>query len=160
MNAKFVLALAGVIFCFTHADAKKAMKEVVWPAEEIQFKDMGAEKGMTTGGVSQAVLWGDPEKGAHASLVKFAPGTKHPLHSHSATVKVVVISGTLLYAPENGAEKKLGPGSYLMVPGNMKHTSGCEATECLFFSEASGKWDRKTVETKSAATHTTASETN
>jgi quercetin dioxygenase-like cupin family protein len=53
-----------------------------------------------------------------------------------------VISGTFTYTPEGGAEHKLGPGSYFMVPGKTKHASVCEgASGCVLFEEMSGKFD-------------------
>lgn len=121
------------------AGAKKAAgaKEVVWPADKLQFKEAGAP------GVSRAVLWGDPDKGAYGAVTRFTKGTKNALHTHSHEIKIVVISGTFLYDSGSG-ENKLGPGSYLLEPGGVKHTSGAGAdADCVFFQESSGAFDRK-----------------
>jgi hypothetical protein len=54
----------------------------------------------------------------------------------------VVVSGTSVYAPEGQPEKKLGSGSYLLIPGGMKHTNGCAAgSACVIFIEQPGKFD-------------------
>ena len=126
------------------AEEKKAgakaggSKEIVWPADKLSFKDV-------VPGVSKAVLWGDPDKGAYGTITKFAKGTKNALHSHSHAIKVVVISGTFLYDSGSG-ENKLGPGSYLMEPGGLKHTSGAGAdADCVFFEESSGAFDMKSA---------------
>lgn len=116
-----------------------AAKEVVWPADQLQFKPVQP-------GITKAVLWGDPTKGAYGALTRFAAGTKVPLHTHSHDIKVVVISGTFVYGT-TGGEQRLGPGSYLFEPGGKKHTSGAEAgADCLFFEESPGKWDIQMVE--------------
>ncbi len=117
-----------------------AGKEVVWPARDITFEQTPAK------GVMKADLWGNAAKGAHGSLVKFAAGTGNGLHTHTYDIKAVVISGTFLYGSGGAAPKKLGPGSYLLIPGGMKHTSGCDAgADCLFFEEQSGTFDIKPV---------------
>ena len=54
--------------------------------------------------------------------------------SHTSDTKAVVVSGTFIVTPEGGAEKRFGPGSYFMVLGGMKHTSGCaEGVPCVLF---------------------------
>jgi quercetin dioxygenase-like cupin family protein len=117
-----------------------AGREVVWPAGDITFEQTPAK------GVTKADLWGNAAKGVHGSLVKFAAGTDNGLHTHTYDIKAVVISGTFLYGSGGAAPQKLGPGSYLLIPGGMKHTSGCDAgADCLFFEEQSGKFDIKPV---------------
>jgi hypothetical protein len=104
-----------------------------------------------TNGVQVAAIKGDMTKGAYDAFGKFPAGTEHPLHTHSNDVEVVVISGTFTYGPEGGPVKKYGPGSYLMIPGNMKHTSGCDAAApCILFQEQPGKFDFKPVDAAKA----------
>ena len=93
-------------------------------------------------GVKIAKLWGDMDKGAHGCLVKCDPGSNHPLHYHTNDVKAVVLSGTWWYTPEGGSETKMGPGSYLLIPGGVRHASGSTADgECTIFQEGSAKFD-------------------
>lgn len=121
-------------------------REVVWPTNQVKFEET------RTKGVTKADLWGNAAKGAHGSLVKFAAGTNVPLHTHTNDIRAVVISGTYLYGSGGGPAQKLGPGSYLLIPGGVKHTSGCDAgADCLFFEEQSGKFDLKPVQAASGA---------
>ncbi len=59
-------------------------------------------------------------------------------------MKVVTVSGTFIHGPEGKPEVRLGPGSYLMQPGgNYRHTTSCDkASECVFFAESNGKFDK------------------
>jgi quercetin dioxygenase-like cupin family protein len=103
-------------------------------ADHATFKE-------TTKGVSGATIWGDPEKGAHASFTKFAPGYDAGMHTHTNDVWIVGIKGTYLYKDDAG-EKRVGSGSFLRVPGGHKHWSGGDPKEgALFYEESSGKFD-------------------
>jgi quercetin dioxygenase-like cupin family protein len=98
-------------------------------------------KQLALGGVSMAVLWGDPDKGVHGTFTKFEPGYDAGMHTHTNDVWIVVIKGAYLYKDEVG-EKRVGPGDFLRVPGGHKHWSGGDKTEgALFYEEASGKFD-------------------
>ena len=147
--SRFVVLCSCLVFVVASSSTmtaqKKAKKEaVVWPADKIEWMEM---KGVP--GVKVAKLWGDMEKGSYGCLVKFAAGNNHPLHYHTSDVKVVVLSGTWLYTPQGGTETQMGPGSYLLVPGGVKHTSASSADgECTVFQEGSAKFDMKMVEEK------------
>lgn len=111
-------------------------REVVNAAGQMQFHEISQ-------GVLKSVLWGDPAKGAYATITKFALGQKNPLHTHTHDLKIVVISGTFVYDSGSG-EKRLGPGSYLLIPGGAKHTSGAGLeSQCVFFEESDGAFDLK-----------------
>jgi quercetin dioxygenase-like cupin family protein len=135
------LVLVGLIFFgTTEASAQKKMAkgEVLWTAEDLKWVPLDP----TAPGVMSVMLWGDNTKGAYAGLTKFPAGFKAPLHFHTNATKIVVIKGAYTY---NG--KKYGPGSYLYVPGGLKHESGgVEDSESMFFIEQSGKFDLKPVE--------------
>lgn len=99
--------------------------------------------------VSMAVVWGDPTKGAHGAFHKFKPGFNAGLHTHSADMKLVVVSGTMIAATEGGPEKKLPPGSYEYQPHGVKHVTKCDTgSECIIFVVASGKFDLTPAEGK------------
>jgi quercetin dioxygenase-like cupin family protein len=142
-----VLACAALVcagFSNTHAQKKAKKEAVVWPADKIQWEDM---QGIT--GVKVAKLWGDMNKGPYGCLVKFAAGNNHPLHYHTNDVKAIVMSGTWLYTPEGGSETRMGPGSYLLIPGGVKHSSGSSSDgECTIFQEGPAKFDLFPVEQK------------
>lgn len=94
-------------------------------------------------GVKLAKLWGNPAKGAFGAFFVLPAGFAAPLHTHTHPMKVVIVSGTYIQAPEGAPEFRLGPGSYLMQPGgNYRHITRCDATsECLFFAESEGPFD-------------------
>jgi quercetin dioxygenase-like cupin family protein len=136
-----VVGLLGVLLPTAVVQAQKAstsknVKNVVYvTADKATFKQF------PTGGVSMATLWGDPDKGAHATFTKFEPGYDAGMHTHTADVWIVVIKGAYLYKDDAG-EKRVGPGEFLRVPGGHKHWSGGDKTEgALFYEEASGKFD-------------------
>lgn len=143
---KKVLVFAVVSFFFTTALSEAqaqsqtkpaAKKATLWSASELKWQPVPDVQG-----VQQAILWGNPEKGAHGTLIKFAAGTEVPLHSHTADDRGVVVSGTLVIGLEGQAPKELGSGSYLFSPGGVKHTTKCKSgADCVFFAQFSGAFD-------------------
>lgn len=102
-------------------------------------------------GAMTAAAWGDPDKGPHGAFHKFPAGFTAPLHTHSADLRIVVISGTMAMAGEDGKETELPVGSYLYQPNTYKHVTKCkEGSECVAFVMANGKFDIKTVGEKKA----------
>src|SRR5262249_11502515 len=116
-----------------HAAAKKV---VFVSGEKAEDKQMGS-----TQGVTQALIWGEPSKGSHATFTKFAPGFEAGMHTHTNDVWIVVVKGAYLYKDDAG-EKRVGAGDFLRVPGGHMHWSGGDETEgALFYEESSGKFD-------------------
>lgn len=92
-------------------------------------------------GVTEAAIWGDSTKGAHATFTKFDPGQDNGMHTHTNDVWIVVLKGAYLYKDDAG-ERRVGPGDFLRVPGGHKHWSGGDKSEgALFYEEGSGKFD-------------------
>jgi quercetin dioxygenase-like cupin family protein len=105
-------------------------------AEQADYKQMGSAQGVT-----QAAIWGDATKGAHATFTKFTPGYDAGMHTHTNDVWIVGVKGAYLYKDDAG-EKRVGPGDFLRVPGGHKHWSGGDKNEgALFYEESSGKFD-------------------
>ena len=127
--------------------APKAMAKapVFKPAEDLKWEDLDP-----TGapGVKIADVSGNHAKGAFAAFIKFPNGFNTPLHTHTADMKITVISGTFTQTPEGKSQVKLGPGSYFLQPGvTYKHVTGCEgASGCEIFLESNGKFDLKPAE--------------
>ena len=121
-----------------------ANRLVVVPAADMKWADLDP-----TGapGVKVADLWGNHATGAFGALLKLPAGFAVPLHTHTYDMKVVIVSGTYVQAPDGKPEFRLGPGSYFMQPGgNYRHTTTCDAAaECVFFVESRGKFDLKMV---------------
>ncbi|HEV2095622.1 MAG TPA: DUF4437 domain-containing protein, partial [Chthoniobacterales bacterium] len=92
-------------------------------------------------GVSIAVIWGDPQKGAHGTFTKFVPGYNAGMRTHSSDIIAVVIKGAYLYRDEAG-EKRVGPGEFIRIPAGHKHWSGGDKAEgVLMYQESPGKFD-------------------
>ena len=98
-------------------------------------------------GVMTATVWGDPAAGPHGALHKFVAGFITPLHTHSANLKIVVVSGTMSLTDKDGMETKLPAGSFATQPNTYQHVTKCLAgSECVAYVEADGKFDLKPVE--------------
>ena len=142
-HSRVVVAAAGAFLLAVSAFAaapksgQAAKKDVIWTADALKWED-GPVKGTHV-----VKLWGDWMKGGpYGVLVKFDAGLMNPLHKHTQSLKIVVISGTFVHQPAGGAETKLGPGSYLMQAAGMNHVSGCAAgTDCEFFMTSADKFD-------------------
>jgi len=94
-------------------------------------------------GVSRAVLWGNPDKGPYGAFTKFKAGADNGMHTHTNDVWLVVIKGAYLYKDDAG-EKRVAPGSFIRIPGKLKHWSGGDSKEgALFYEEGAGKFDLK-----------------
>ncbi len=152
----FLLAALVSTQGFGEAKAKSAPKDaasklVVMRAGDLKWVELDPRGAP---GVMVASVWGDHAKGAFGAFIKFPAGFAAPLHTHTNDYKIVIVSGTLIQAPEGKPEFRLGPGSYLMQPGgDYKHTTACDkASECVFFVQSSGKFDLKPVKPATAAT--------
>jgi Domain of unknown function (DUF4437) len=133
------------------AGAKPAADRlVVMPAGEMKWTDL--DPAGAPGGAKVADLWGNHATGAFGALFKLPAGFAAPLHTHAFDMKVVIVSGTYIQAPEGKPEFRLGPGSYFMQPGGTyRHTTTCDkASDCVFFVESRGAFDLKLVETAPA----------
>ena len=114
----------------------EAKKVIFASANQADYKPMGKAEG-----VAQAVLWGNPDKGAYGTFTKFKPGYDAGMHSHTNDVWIVGIKGAYLYKDDDG-EKRVGLGDFLRVPGGHKHWSGGDKNDgALFYEEGSAKFD-------------------
>jgi len=93
-------------------------------------------------GAQQAVVWGDPAKGAHRVLYQWPAGTKLEEHSHTFGDRGVIVGGTLTITVEGGTAKRLQTGSWYSLPGGTKHVMTVESSApCLFYVEREGPFD-------------------
>lgn len=127
------------------APAKAKPGAVIRPAGDLKWVDAAD----APPGVKQVVLWGDPTKGRFGAIEKFPAGFDTPLHSHSAGLRMVVISGTVIHGPEGKPEVRLPANSYLYEPAGYNHVTKCDAaSECVLFLEGDGKFDLKMAKKK------------
>ena len=134
---RVVVLVLACLFLTVAIGIAKGGKSVAWSADEIQWKESSTVKGAWS-----ATLWGDPSKGAYGTLRKVSAGMDLGKHSHTFDQKVVGVSGTWEFHVEGEPVKEYGPGSYIMVPGHVKHSSKCkEGADCVYFEEQPGKAD-------------------
>jgi quercetin dioxygenase-like cupin family protein len=133
---KITAALA-LVFLVAATPHKTVSKDMAVSHDQLKFVQQMP-------GVSKSLLWGDEAKGPHGTITRFAKGTKVDWHTHSHDIKVVVISGTLVY--DNGSgEQRLGPGSFLQERSTVKHTTAAPDSDVEFYEESNGPFDLKMV---------------
>jgi mannose-6-phosphate isomerase-like protein (cupin superfamily) len=138
---KRFLAFALIVGFAFAAGAVAAGKGVVSPASDLKWTDNPAMKG-----AQQALLWGDPAKGAYGAFKKIPGGTVLGLHTHAHDQRAVMISGTIEFNFEGEDKKELGPGSYVSIPGGAAHDATCKAgADCIYLEESVGAADFKPV---------------
>ncbi len=148
MTSKTVVGLAAVFLLVGCADVTRRPSAswgsipVPKPAADLNWTDLDP---VGAPGVKITKLWGDPATGAFGAFFKLPAGFAAPLHTHTHPMKVVIVSGRYIQAPEGAPEFRLGSGSYLMQPGgNYRHTTRCDTgSECVFFVESDGPFDLK-----------------
>ena len=76
--------------------------------------------------VEAALLWGNPETGPAAVMVRFPRDFEEPFHSHSSNYHAVVIKGEIKINRKNGHSSSsiYGPGTYMMQQGGAVHAEG------------------------------------
>ena len=132
------LALAASAFTPPAAakDAQKGGNAVLIPASDLKWTDVPGFPG-----VKMAVMDGNPAKGPHHSMLKFAAGFAADLHHHSSDHHGTVVSGTLVLTVD-GKENKLPAGSYFSFKDRKQHVTKCEAgADCVLSMDVRGKWD-------------------
>jgi quercetin dioxygenase-like cupin family protein len=144
-QAKLVSLVGGAMLfaSLSVAMAQGKSKEAVFvEPDKAEFKEV-------VPGVKKRVLWGNHDKGPYGAYTKFDPGLQNPMHTHTNETRILVLRGAYIYKPRNGAERRVGPGAYISIPGGDVHTSGGDAKEgALFYEESPGKFDLKVVEQK------------
>ena len=137
-----------VAFFAGYSVAAKAKVATYTPVSELKWAPLDPSAGAK--GPQIAALWGDPNKGAHGSLLKLPAGMTSPMHTHTADYNAVEILGTSQHWGANESQataKKLPPGSAWFIPGKMAHVSACVGnTDCLLFITQTKKLDVKVVE--------------
>jgi len=73
--------------------------------------------------VEVAMLWGNPQTGPAAVMVRFPAGYEEPWHNHSSSYHSVLIKGQFQSRSKDSSDSTTvyGPGSYAMQPGGVAH---------------------------------------
>jgi quercetin dioxygenase-like cupin family protein len=76
-------------------------------------------------GLMVSHLTGEATSAPFVDMLKFAGGTRVPLHYHSANHIVTVVSGTLIIGkegqPDESSGMEVGPGGYFRISGKAPH---------------------------------------
>jgi anti-sigma factor ChrR (cupin superfamily) len=140
-----VFAVAFVLAAAARGQAAGGGNPVFVPSADLKWTQLAPQMNP---GILIADVWGDHGKSGYGAFLKVPAGFLSPLHTHTDTIKIVVISGTYTQQPEGKETARLGPGSYAYQPGgSYKHISGCDkASECVLFIESTGPFDLKPVQ--------------
>lgn len=96
----------------------------------------------TPEGVAFAALTGDRFQNAYAAMVELPSGTASPLHTKSADMFGVMISGAMTHVAGVEPAFEVGPGGYYHIPGGLPHVSTCVSAEpCVTFLYQPGAFD-------------------
>lgn len=99
----------------------------------------------TQEGAEFAPLEGDRFSGPYRAMVRLPAGVASPLHTKSATMYGIVLSGTFVHTIEGASsdlEIPLMPGSYYKIPAGFPHISKCiSLTPCVTYLYQDGAFD-------------------
>ena len=112
------------------------------PVEEVSWTEL-------PDGRAIAAVHGNRQTGEHITYVRFPPGLRTAIHTHSNPYSGIVVEGTARHfqPASEGQADWLMPGSFYSVPGNIPHISECaQETECVFAIHQHGAFDRALVE--------------
>ncbi|MBV1871868.1 MAG: DUF4437 domain-containing protein [Gammaproteobacteria bacterium] len=121
-------------------------------AEGGKIESISPEKlayDVTPEGVAFAPLMGKRFTEAYMAMVRLPAGLESPVHTKSANMFGVVISGEMTHSPPGtptDAEIILPAGSFYKIPQDLPHVSKCVSTvECVTFLYQDGKFDFRPV---------------
>ena len=120
--AASILSLSVMMVPFLRMEKKSPDKDIVAvKASAIKWeKPDGAPEGIMI-----SHLTGESSASPFVDMMKFAGGTRVPLHYHTANHIVTVVSGTLIIGkegqPDEAAGMEVGPGGYFRLTGKAPH---------------------------------------
>jgi quercetin dioxygenase-like cupin family protein len=90
---------------------------------------------------SMAAVEGDPAKGPSTFILRATPGCNAPMHYHTPTEKVVLVSGNAYLQMMGDARvNALKPGAYAVAPSKHAHQLTC-VTGCRLYLFSDGPFD-------------------
>ena len=85
---------------------------------DVEFAPFGE------GPIQIGVLWGDPATGPSGFLLRIPPGFEAPIHTHTASYRMVVLNGQHLHWLETEDKADVQPmsaGAYILQPATQMH---------------------------------------
>jgi quercetin dioxygenase-like cupin family protein len=87
-----------------------------------------------------AVEHGDPSSGPSTFLVKGTKGCEVPMHFHTPTEQVVMVSGTARMEMKGDQPRIMKPGAFATAPSRHAHRLTCTSA-CQFYVFSDGVFD-------------------
>jgi quercetin dioxygenase-like cupin family protein len=87
-----------------------------------------------------AVADGDPTKGAGVIYAKWPAGCGVPMHWHTASERLIVVSGSGTMQHEGGSAETVSKGGFVLMPSKHKHDFHCKAA-CEFYIVTDGAFE-------------------
>jgi beta-alanine degradation protein BauB len=115
------------------------------PANQIEFVTSGIRQ--HGGEIFLGRAFGDVQNGKHGTFMKFTPGFRSLLHSHTFDYYAVVVKGVISNPEKGEKDSPLPVGSYWYQKGGEPHYTNClSKEECIIFLVSDGKFDAQTLE--------------
>jgi hypothetical protein len=133
---------AALLATYAAADDEPSKEMIIVSPEDAKFAPVNPQRPEDA---QIAVLWGDPNTGPSATLLRMNRGTGR-MHVHSADYHCIVIEGTMQHWAEGqlqGDAKPLERGSFWFQPGNAPHADACLSETCLLYVQWVGKRDAR-----------------
>jgi beta-alanine degradation protein BauB len=94
-------------------------------------------------GPKRAIVFGDPDRGAHGFYLRLPPNWESPNHYHSANYHAVLIEGEVVNNYEGQTEEvKIAKGGYFATVNNVNHVTKClSSTECIIYVQMDAAFD-------------------
>jgi quercetin dioxygenase-like cupin family protein len=123
--------------------AKSAAGAKYWNANQAKWIDS-----KDIPGLHEAIVSGDPAKGASIIYLKFDAGTKVPWHWHTGPEIIYGDAGDLQVGMLKSSETShVTGGSYARMPGHMIHNAECVSKEpCTAYIESPQIFDYHPVD--------------
>jgi quercetin dioxygenase-like cupin family protein len=83
---------------------------------------------------------GDPSKGAFTLLLKFTSGCNVPMHWHTATEELMLVSGSGKMQMQDGKSSTIERGGFVHIPSKHPHQFTC-VTACTAFLASDAAFD-------------------
>jgi beta-alanine degradation protein BauB len=112
------------------------------PFESLSFQPLsGAD------GPKRAVVFGNPDQGAHGFYLRLPPRWESPNHYHSANYNAVLIDGEVVNNYEGQTEEvRISKGGYFATVNNVNHITKClSTTECIIYVQMDAAFDAPTA---------------
>jgi beta-alanine degradation protein BauB len=116
------------------------------PSSQIHYVSSGIKQ--NGGEIFFGPAYGDLKTGRHGTFLKFTPGFRSLLHSHTYDYFAVVVQGVMANPEKGEKDVPLPPGSYWYQKGGEAHSTKClsKDKECIIFLVSDGKFDAQVLE--------------